>query len=829
MAELLYAPSAQEQGSWVSITTDNKGRLITSDQYGNLYRMTPPKAGKPLRKKDIEPLAVEIGHAQGLLYAFNSLYVSVNADEGIGNRRSGLYRLQDTNGDDQFDDITQLKSFEGDGEHGPHAIVLGPEGKHLYVIGGNHTDLPEMDAYLRPANFEEDQLFPVLKDPRGHAADRTAPGGWVARTDENGSHWTLFSSGYRNPYDMVFSQNGELFVFDSDMEWDMGMPWYRPIRLCHAVAGSEFGWRTGSGKFQPYYEDNLPPVVNIGQGSPTGVLCGKYSHFPSRFQDGVFLFDWSFGTVYYVTLTAEGSTFKGVKEEFISGIPFPVADGVFGQDGAMYVVTGGRRGVSGLYRISYPEPSQQITLAKLADNEPEEEQRELRKTLSDTYTQPAIENIDLLWEHLNHPDRFIRYTAFTGLEHHSLDWWKARYLKETEPDKLISASIALAHIGSKKEANLAFTKLGLISFKNLSDGQKLAFLRALELVCIRLDAPGPIQKVLFRDKLAKAFPSTHDHLNQELAKLLVYLEKKGVQEDILDLMDVKASEKEDGIYIGENITARSEQYGPDIENMLKNFPPTQNVSYANYLSQAEKHWEEESLNRYFSWFYDATAKSGGMSYRGFIDKIRLGILEKLDEKQKASLGDLAKSWDSGVDLSNLPQPEGPGKDYNKQEVGRLIGDRSPLKPNYAQGEKMYEAALCAACHQMNGKGGNIGPDLTQAYTRFNNWSLLDAIFSPSQEVSDQYASTILTLHDGSKVIGRLMDETADSISVGISIYDPSLLKTVSLSEVSRREKSAISPMPPGLLSRLNEQEIVDLIGYIQSGGKAEHEIYQQDE
>ncbi|MEM8898091.1 MAG: c-type cytochrome [Bacteroidota bacterium] len=827
MAELLYAPSVQKQGSWVSITTDHKGRLITSDQYGNLYRMTPPKAGKTLKRRDIETLGVEIGHAQGLLYAFNSLYVSVNADEGLGNRNSGLYRLQDTNGDDQFDKITQLKSFEGDGEHGPHAIVLGPEGKHLYLIGGNHTDLPKMDAYLRPANWQEDQLFPLLKDPRGHAADRTAPGGWVARTDEEGRHWTLFSSGYRNPYDMAFNQDGELFVFDSDMEWDMGMPWYRPIRLCHAVAGSEFGWRTGSGKFQPYYEDNLPPVVNIGQGSPTGVLYGKSSHFPSRYQDGMFLFDWSFGTIYYVTLSAEGSTYKGIKEEFLSGIPFPVADGVFGEDGAMYIVTGGRRGVSGLYRISYPEPSQ-ISTVKYEAHESQEELRALRTTLSQTYHNPSISNIDLLWENLDHPDRFIHYTAYTGLEHHSIDLWKAKYLKETNPDKLIPASIALAHTASPKEANLAFTKLGLVSFQNLSDEQKLSFLRALELVCIRLDAPGPLQKALFRDKLSKAFPNRNDQLNQELAKLLVFLEKKGVQEDILDLMDQKASEKEDGLYIGENITARSEQYGPDIENMLKNFPPTQNVSYANYLSQASKHWEEKSLSRYFNWFYEATSRSGGMSYRGFIDKIRLSTLDKLSEEQRASLGDLAKSWDSGIDLSTLPQPEGPGRDYNKQEVGRLIGNRSPLSPDFSRGEQLYEAALCAACHQMNGKGGNIGPDLTQAYTRFNNWSLLDAIFSPSQEVSDQYASTILTLKNGEKVIGRLMDETADSVSIGISIYDPSLLKTLSLSEVESREKSAISPMPPGLLNRLNEQEIVDLIGYIQSGGNASHEIYQND-
>src|SRR5918995_5886754 len=53
-AEHLYSPSANEQGSWVSMTFDNKGRLITSDQYGALYRLelapigdsAPPKIEK---------------------------------------------------------------------------------------------------------------------------------------------------------------------------------------------------------------------------------------------------------------------------------------------------------------------------------------------------------------------------------------------------------------------------------------------------------------------------------------------------------------------------------------------------------------------------------------------------------------------------------------------------------------------------------------------------------------------------------------------------------------------------------------------------------------
>ena len=145
-----------------------------------------------------------------------------------------------------------MAQFEGWGEHGPHGIVLGPDGESLYLVAGNHTELPETYDPVVPPVWQTDQLLPSLRDPRGHAADRQPPGGWIVRTDSLASELELISVGYRNAYDLAFSADGELFTFDSDMEWDLGMPWYRPIRVLHVTSGSEFGWRTGSGKWAEY-------------------------------------------------------------------------------------------------------------------------------------------------------------------------------------------------------------------------------------------------------------------------------------------------------------------------------------------------------------------------------------------------------------------------------------------------------------------------------------------------------------------------------------------------------------------------------------------------
>src|SRR5690625_366148 len=118
-AEHLYSPIDSTEGSWVAMAFDDQGRLITSDQYGSLFRIEIPPIGSPDSiPPKVEKLDINMGHAQGLLWAFNSLYVVVNnhprhdPKEDEFTVQSGLYRLFDTNGDDQLDSIVPLKMMD---------------------------------------------------------------------------------------------------------------------------------------------------------------------------------------------------------------------------------------------------------------------------------------------------------------------------------------------------------------------------------------------------------------------------------------------------------------------------------------------------------------------------------------------------------------------------------------------------------------------------------------------------------------------------------------------------------------------------------------------
>lgn len=841
-AEHLYSPSENNQGSWVAMTFDDKDRLIVSDQYGALYRMELPAIGSGKTVSKLEKLkiqtaeqvadsVIQMGYAQGLLYAFNSLYVMVNhrGNEEF-EKTSGLYRLQDTDNDDQYDKVTLLKSLNGAGEHGPHSIVPSPDGKSLYVIAGNHTDLPEMDGYRLPKNWKKDNLLYQIKDPRGHANDRGAPGGWVANIDPEGKNWELVSSGFRNPFDLAFNELGDMFVYDSDMEWDLGMPWYRPTRICHVTSGSEFGWRTGNGKWSPAYPDNLPPVMNIGQGSPTNVLYGMNAKFPEKYKRSVFAYDWSFGIIYAMELETRGSSYSGTKEEFLSGLPLPLTDGVIGPDGAMYFMTGGRRLDSDLYRVYYDGdenvPTESIALEQTEENK-------IRKEL-ETYHSGSKEGaVEAAWPYLDSEDRFIQYAARIAIEHQPIETWQKKVFEEKNPVKKIHAAIALARQGNSNQQDKLINTLTTIDYEQLSTGQQVDLVRAIELTVSRLGKPSSSSKRKIGSYLASHYPAQTDVLNQLLSKTLVYVGEPSVVSKTIALLESPQGENADvmanSATEAADLILRNPQYGMAIAETLKNMPPAQSTYYGNVLSDAKNGWTPKLREKYFKWFHNAFSFKAGRSYIGFVDKARKKALANVSENKfeiyNQMSGDSLLSK-SGNDLvSNAIQPKGPRKNWKEDDIAPLLvnglGDR-----NYDQGRNMYLATNCITCHAMKGGGQNIGPNLTQIGTRFSPEDMLKSIINPNEVISDQYNSTVFSLKDGNSVVGRLISEEGDSYKISQNPYAPEVIRSIPKTKVIETKMSTVSLMPPGTINRLNDDEVKDLLAYLISGGNSDNPVYQ---
>ena len=279
--ELLYSVPKDEQGSWVSMCVDPKGRLIVSDQYGGLYRVTPPPLGGDPATTKVEKIAVDIGEAQGLLWAFDSLYVVVNSGEKY---ESGLYRVtRHRTATTSSTRSSCSASSNGGGEHGPHAVLLTPDGKSLYVVCGNQTKLTELAGSRVPPVWGEDHLLPRCPTAAASWRACSAPGGCdLPASTPTARTGSCLSIGFRNQYDAAFNRHGDLFTYDADMEWDFNTPGIGRRASATSTSGSEFGWRNGAGKWPAYYPDSLPAVVDIGPGSPTGVTLRLRGEVPGE-------------------------------------------------------------------------------------------------------------------------------------------------------------------------------------------------------------------------------------------------------------------------------------------------------------------------------------------------------------------------------------------------------------------------------------------------------------------------------------------------------------------------------------------------------------------
>ncbi len=786
-AELLYSVPS-EQGSWVSLCVDPKGRLITSDQYGKLYRLTPPPVGTTQALK-VEPINIDLGMAQGLLWAFDSLYVVVNG------KGSGLYRVRDTNNDDTLDEVKLLRAFEGSSEHGPHAVIRHPDGKSLVVCAGNHTKIPNPERSRVPRNWDEDQLLPRMWDAGGHAVGIMAPGGWVAKTDPDGKEFEILAAGFRNEYDIAFNLEGELFTYDADMEWDIGSPWYRPTRVNHAPSGGEFGWRSGTGKWPAYSPDSLGSVVDIGPGSPTGIAFGYGAKFPHKYQQALFICDWSYGIMYAVHLKPQGSTYVGEAERFVSAAPLPLTDVVINPtDGTMYFTIGGRKTQSGLYRVNYVGGESTLAFPPEEPSEPQASLRTLRRQLDALHSPGQEARLDFIWKSLGHADRNIRYSARIALEFVPAEKWQQRVANEKTADGLINGVIAVARAGNVKDLQPQLVAaLAKLEWNSLSEMQQLALLRAYGLLFIRGGAPSNDVKQVVLQHVDAKFPSKSEPLNRELARLLCYLEAPKVIDRTLALM-AKAPTQEEQTHL------------------------------AYCLRPVKNGWMKPQREEYFNWFLKAAGHRGGHSFSGFLKNIRQEAIDGMSDDERKSLeAVLSKAPDPG-EVSIVESRE-VVKKYTVQELVPQVQSATSGR-NFERGRKMFAQGACFKCHRLAGEGGTVGPDLTSVGGRFNETAILESIIEPSKVISDQYEATTFILENGKAVTGRIINLTGDNYLVSENMLDPGKLTAVNRHEVEEIVPSKVSMMPTGLVDTLTTEEILDLVAYLRSGGRADHDFFK---
>jgi putative heme-binding domain-containing protein len=801
--ELLYTVPGASEGSWVTMCVDSKGRLIVGDQNGKLYRVTlpPPDRQGTIRP---EPIDLDIGGAHGLLYAFESLYVMVNE----GPRPHGLYRLRDTDGDDRFDELKLLRPLEISGEHGGHSIVLAPDGKSLYVTVGNQSTLTRVSSSRVPFLWSEDNL--VSRIPTGFMDNSLAPQGWIARTDPDGKEWELIAAGFRNEFDAAFNRLGDLFTYDADMEWDIGDPWYRPTRINHVVSGAEFGFRNGSGKWPEYFLDSFGAVLNVGPGSPTGVTFGYGAKFPAKYQETLFVADWSFGKIRAVHLSPSGASYRGEIEEFLSGQPLAVTDLVINPtDGAMYFVVGGRESQSALYRLTYV--GKESTAPGTSDSS-FGDKRALRTRLEQFHGRADRRALPVLWPYLGDADRAIRFAARTALEWQDPADWREKALSEPDPRRAIAALVALARMSGRdiwhRDAgtpapdsilqNRMLAALDRIALPQLGAGDQLDLLRAYALVFTRLGPPGDGTRRRLIARFDPLVPAVTRDLNVQLVNLLVYLQSPALAQK--------------GMALFRKAVTQEEQ-----------------IEYALALRMLRAGWTQPLREEYFRWFVTTAAGyRGGNTFVRALNTIKREAVTNLAEEEKVALKPI---------LDLLPESRSPQatlaarplvKAWTVSELVPIVERGLNGPRDLERGHRLFAEVACAACHRFRDEGGSVGPDLTGVAGRFSVHDLIEAIVEPSKVISDQYAAIVIRKKDGAVVRGRVANLNGPVVQVVEDMLEPGKFTRIRREDIDSIENAKVSMMPPGLLNRLQPEEIQDLVAFLLSRGAARPDSSAQD-
>ena len=815
--ELIYSVPGATQGSWVNLCVDPKGRIYASDQYGGLYRFPIPPAGQPLDPAKVEKVPVDIRAVNGMAWAFDALYVGVNDYEN--KIPSGLYRITDSDGDDMPDKVEVLRAMEARGDHGVHAVVPTPDGKGLYLVCGNGTKTTQFAPTSQvPAIWGEDHLLPRMPDGRGFMRDVMAPGGIIYKVTPDGKTFEIFSSGYRNIFDAAVNRDGELFTYDADMEYDFNTSWYRPTRVCHVVSGSEFGWRNGAGKRPPFYVDNLPPVIEIGPGSPTGVTFGYGAKFPAKFQNALFILDWSWGKMHAVHLEPSGATYKATREEFLSGSPLPLTDVIIHpSDGAMYFAIGGRRVQSGVYRVTYVGNESTAPAVKPASMTPE---RTLRHQLEAFHGKQDLRAIDVAWPHLGDADRFVRWAARTAIEHQPVDTWIDRVFAEKNPAARIEALLALTRVGGvcashrKPDAPPVDVALGgrilgaleTIEWSQLNAEQRLGLVRTIEVALHRFEpavsgVEGPADaelKAKLAAKLDPLFPANTRELNWELCETLVYLQSPNVAAKALDLMAAAPAQEEQ-------------------------------IEYARSLRMLTAGWTLPLRTAYFEWFLKAANYRGGASFSKFIEFIRTDALKTLSDEEREALKPVLEKEAPKLNAIQNISYVFAGRPFTDWKLDELAAaaETGMKGRDFANGRRLFGSAACFACHRFGNEGGMTGPDLTAAGGRYSPRDFIDNVLNPSKEINEQFVPTVVTKNDGSTIIGTIVNLQGDTVSINDDPSDPWQQVKVDRKEVKSIEPSKVSLMPPMLLSRLTKDEILDLTAYVLSGGDPANAMFRK--
>lgn len=129
----------------------------------------------------------------------------------------------------------------------------------------------------------------------------------------------------------------------------------------------------------------------------------------------------------------------------------------------------------------------------------------------------------------------------------------------------------------------------------------------------------------------------------------------------------------------------------------------------------------------------------------------------------------------------------------------------------SRGELVYAKSGCAGCHMISGRGGTLGPDLSNIGAARSYEYLRESVLKPGERISAGYQPVTVKLKDGRTLEGVARNYTNYSFQL---MAKDGKLYLLNASDLADAKVDVASLMPADYGERLSKEEMTDLVAYL---------------